>query len=158
MNISVWICLPKSGVKLAKIWMYMPISHISFSNNRALQIFIKCFLLHIWKLMHIWNTEKLFHLKFVKVARVVEIDSFDSPNNTKSFTSFRKLSSCFEIQGLSMTCQVSSKNICASRKKYPKKIVVSGWPFPTLKSSNFPLKFQKKSFKASSIRKLNIRN
>ena len=135
MNISVWICLPKSRVKLTKIWMYdMPISHISFSNNRTLQIFIKCFLLHIWE----FNTEKLFHLKFVKVARVVEIDSFDSPNNTKSFTSFRKLSFCFEIQGLSMTCQVSSKNICASRKKYPKKIVVSGWPFPTLKSSNFP--------------------
>lgn len=134
--------------------MHMPISHISFSNNRTLQIFIKCFLLHIWE----FNTEKLFHLKFVKVARVVEIDSFDSPNNTKSFTSFRKLSSCFEIQGLSMTCQVSSKNICASRKKYPKKIVVSGWPFPTLKSSNFPLKFQKKSIKTSNIRKLNIRN
>ena len=134
MNISVWICLPKSGVKLAKIWMHMPISHISFSNNRTLQIFIKCFLLHIWK----FNTEKLFHLKFVKVARVVEIASFDSPNNTKSVTSFWKLSFCFEIQGLSMTCQVSSKNICASRKKYLKKIVVSGWTFPTLKCSNFP--------------------
>ena len=135
MNITVWICLPKSGVKLAKIWMYdMPISCISFSNNRTLQIFIKCFLLHIWK----FNTEKLFHLKFVKVARVVEIASFDSPNNTKSVTSFRKLSFCFEIQGLSMTCQVSSKNICASRKKYLKKIVVSGWTFPTLKCSNFP--------------------
>ena len=134
MNISVWICLPKSGVKLAKIWMHMPISHISFSNNRTLQIFIKCFLLHIWK----FNTEKLFHLKFVKVARVVEIASFDSPNNKKSVTSFRKLSFCFEIQVLSMTCQVSSKNICASRKKYLKKIVVSGWTFPTLKCSNFP--------------------
>ena len=73
MNTSVWICLPKSGVKLTKIWMYdMPISHISFSNNRTLQIFIKCFLLHIWK----FNTEKPFHLKFVKVAHVVEIDSW----------------------------------------------------------------------------------
>ena len=95
----------------------MPISCISFSNNRTLQIFIKCFLLHIWK----FNTEKLFHLKFVKVARVVEIDSFDSPNNTKSVTSFRKLSFCFEIQGLFNDMSGFLKKYLCFEEKIPKE-------------------------------------
>ena len=81
----------------------------------------------------------------VKVAWVVEKTSSDPLKKQKRALFCLELSVSFEIQGLSLTYQVSWKNNLRILVKLFKRAVTSTWRILTMRWSNFLQKLQKKS-------------